>query len=137
MGKPGSQPRPYKLQDFARRHAHLFCFSTCPPVSQHQNPSATKRTAFISLLGAPDQLLGLLSVSDIHKECPVPAHSKALGAKPLPECPALTEEGPCLGLASRPADLASFQSPHPLKVSRAGALPSSVRTRLRGGLGQE
>lgn len=39
-------------------------------------------------------------------------------------CTVPTEEGPCLGLASHPADLAAFQSPHPLKVSTPGALPS-------------
>ena len=49
--------------------------------------------------------------------------------------PVCTEEGPCLDLACCAADLASFQSPHPLKIWTPGALPSSVRTRLRGGPG--
>lgn len=51
--------------------------------------------------------------------------------------PAPTEEAPCPGwaTASHPADLASFQSPHPLKVRTRG--PSRLRQdRLRGGRGK-
>lgn len=61
----------------------------------------------------------------------------------MPRCqapclrPAPTEEAPCPGwaAASHPAELATFQSPHPLKVPTRG--PSQLRQdRLRGGRGK-
>lgn len=90
----------------------------------------------IFLLEAPSQTVRFRRVSDLARvsRC---LHRATLRCQAPCLRPVPAEEGPCLGLASYPADLAAFQSPHPLKVSTAAALPSSGSTRLRGNPGHE
>lgn len=122
----------------------LSCFPVGPPLSQHQDLSASRRTALICLFpffwgGGGGHLLswwGSSGLVTLARLCQC-LHRAMLRCQAPCLRPAPTEEAPCPGwaTASHPADLASFQSPHPLKVRTRG--PSRLRQdRLRGGRGK-